>query len=659
MENVKTPQRQIHLDFHTSPDIEGIGSKFSRENFQKALKEGNVDSITVFAKCHHSMCYYPTRVGTMHPHLDFDLTGAMVDAAHEIGVRAPIYITAGWSHKDAQEHPEWLQVKNDGSSCEMNGSFDNLNPDDAKPNCHWQMLCLCDGNEYTKHIYEITKEVCERYGDVDGIFYDICAFGDSCYCDSCKKGMEAEGINIDNDHEVKAYFVSKRQLFMQKCRDIIAEYHPDATVIFNGTINQYKTWCQDYNTHFEMEDLPTAWGGYDKLPMRAKYFAKKGKGLIGMTGKFHLDWGEFGGFKSADALKYEVAMMALYGAGASVGDHMHPDGEMEMQTYKNIGEAYRYQQKIAPFCFGGKSVANLGIYASTDAGANEGVSNILLENQLDYDLVTNGNFADYDTVIICPGVVMPECDLEALKRYLDAGGKLVVMADALVKDGKFQLDMGFEYIGKGEFDCDYLVSVVENEKLPDAPMLCNMPGHRVSADGCEIFAEFITPYFSRTYGHFCGHKNTPHNKNSKAYPAIAKKGNVVYVAHPLGSQYLVYGSLYHKRYMMEAVKLIYGGGILNVDGLGAQGRCTMIKQADESRYCINLAYASPVKRGKAEVIEDIMPVYNIKVSFVTDESIKRIYSGLSGEVYDFEFKDGKYGFVLPKLECHTSIVAEY
>ena len=183
MSNVKFPIRQTHLDFHTSPDIENIGGNFSKENFQAALKEGNLESITVFAKCHHSMCYYPTKVGTMHPYLDFDLTGAMVDAAHEIGVRAPIYITAGWSHKDAREHPEWLHIKKDGTAQEMNGSFENLSPDEAKQYCHWQNLCICDGNEYTKHIYEITKEVCERYSVVDGIFYDICSMGDSCYCE--------------------------------------------------------------------------------------------------------------------------------------------------------------------------------------------------------------------------------------------------------------------------------------------------------------------------------------------------------------------------------------------------------------------------------------------------------------------------------------------
>lgn len=64
---MNAPKRLVHLDFHTSPEIEGIGARFSKENFQAALKKGHVESITVFAKCHHGLCYYPTKVGRMHP----------------------------------------------------------------------------------------------------------------------------------------------------------------------------------------------------------------------------------------------------------------------------------------------------------------------------------------------------------------------------------------------------------------------------------------------------------------------------------------------------------------------------------------------------------------------------------------------------------------
>ena len=127
----------------------------------------------------------------------------------------------------------------------------------------------------------------------------------------------------------------------------------------------------------------------------------------------------------------------------------------------------------------------------------------------------------------------------------------------------------------------------------------------------------------------------------------------------LGKEYLEYGSLYHKRYFMKALNLIYSGSILEVEGLGAQGRCTMIEQKDKNRYCINLTYASPVRRGKAEIIEDIMPIYNIKIAINTDKNVKRIYEGLSGKELEFTAKDGKTEFILPKLQCHCSIVAEY
>ena len=38
--------RQIHLDFHTSPFIEGIGEAFDRREWQERLRDAAVDSIT-------------------------------------------------------------------------------------------------------------------------------------------------------------------------------------------------------------------------------------------------------------------------------------------------------------------------------------------------------------------------------------------------------------------------------------------------------------------------------------------------------------------------------------------------------------------------------------------------------------------------------------
>lgn len=82
--------RQVHLDFHTSPLIPGIGEKFNKKEWQRTLLDAAVDSITLFACCHHGYAYYNTKVGCRHPNLNFDLLRAQVDACREIDVKTPI-----------------------------------------------------------------------------------------------------------------------------------------------------------------------------------------------------------------------------------------------------------------------------------------------------------------------------------------------------------------------------------------------------------------------------------------------------------------------------------------------------------------------------------------------------------------------------------------
>ncbi len=645
-------KRCVHLDFHTSPDIMGIGGNFSKENFQQALKAGDVESITVFAKCHHGYCYYPTKVDTMHPGLDFDLLGAMIDAAHEIGVKIPIYITAGWSHKDALEHPEWC-AKTDGEISVRNYDI-SAGEDDIKPYCSWINLCLNDG-EYCQHVYKLTEEICTRYKDVDGLFYDIMFTVDRCTCDECVKGMKARNMNPESIEDQRKYSQDRHLDFMKKCSDILHKYHPNATIFFNGSADTAYPWRHEYDSHFEMEDLPTAWGGYDKMPLRAKFFSKTGKDFLGMTGKFHLDWGEFGGFKTKEALKYEVASMALYGAGVSVGDHMHPDGEMEMATYQNIGYAFRYLAKISPYAYNGVSTAKVGIYSSVNYDENAGLSNILLENQIDYDIIFNNNLEPFDMVIVPSDCKFDETAEKNILEYVQKGGKLLFMGNSLIKDNKFVVDCGAEYVGPREFDKDYIY-VKEDIGISNAPILCYLPSEKVKATDGSVYAETLEPYFSRTYKHFCGHKNTPHNKKQKRSAGIVKKGNVVYVAHPLCSNYFTHGAVNHKKILKYAIDLLAPKLPFEIN-VGAQGRATMIRQ--ENRYCLNMTYASPVRRGCSEIIEDIVPIYNIPIKVNVKENIKRVYSPIEEKEYTFVQTEDGIEFTVNKIYCHNSIVIEF
>ena len=104
------PTRQVHLDFHTSEHIPGIGSEFDKKQFQEALQIGRVNLINIFAKCHHSWSYYPTKVGMPHPNLTCELLVQQIEACHEIGVLAPIYYTVGWSSHEEWPYPAWRQA---------------------------------------------------------------------------------------------------------------------------------------------------------------------------------------------------------------------------------------------------------------------------------------------------------------------------------------------------------------------------------------------------------------------------------------------------------------------------------------------------------------------------------------------------------------------
>ena len=139
------PSRQVHLDFHTSEHIPEVGAGFSKTQFQDALKLGRVNSINIFAKCHHGWSYYPTKVGQRAP----DAASATCWAsrsrpATRSACARPIYYTVGWSATDAELHPEWVVRGTDGSPAARN--FDPAaKPDDPKPPVSWKFLCPSGG----------------------------------------------------------------------------------------------------------------------------------------------------------------------------------------------------------------------------------------------------------------------------------------------------------------------------------------------------------------------------------------------------------------------------------------------------------------------------------------------------------------------------------
>lgn len=650
----------MHLDFHTSEHIGGIGEKFDKQQFQAALKRGHVDSITLFSKCHHGWAYHPSTANEAHPNLGFDLLGAQIEAAHEIGVKTPVYLSAGLDEKLARQHPNWLLRKRDESLI-WTSSFDKAG---------YHRFCM--NSPYLNILLSQIAEVCERY-DADGIFLDIVRVF-PCYCQNCVSTLIREGKDPYDDGNIVELAERVWANYVRRVRETIDSVRPGLAVFHNGGYVRFGRRDLIFaNTHMELESLPTGGWGYDHFPLCAAYVRTLGVDYLGMTGKFHKTWGEFGGFKHPNALKYECALSAAFGAGCSVGDQLTPNAKMDMATYDLIGSGYSeielrepWLQNVSPIAdIGLLSVDTVNLQTEVELGSlvnkhDVGAVRILLEGKYLFNVIdTEEDFSKYK-VLILPDAIEANMQLrEKLREYAEGGGKILASGISGMnhENNEFFLDFGAKPIGEQTF-CpvyfrpNFAVGGMSNTAFVAYTRSCRVKGEKVHG----IFEE---PYFNRDVAHFCSHMHTP---NSERYggDAICEGNNGIYIAWNIFEDYAENGSFFLKHtvcYVLDA--LLRGKKTLETD-LPAQGIATLQQQAAANRLVAHLLYAAPVKRGiNTEVIEDIVPIYSIDVKMRTEENIKSIRLVPQNEQLPFSENGDEISFVVPELRCWQIVVAEY
>ena len=650
--------RQVHLDFHTSEHIEDIGKKFDKKQFQTALKKGHINSITLFSKCHHGWAYHPSKANEIHPHLDFDLLGAQIQAAHEIGVKTPIYLSAGLDEKMAHRHPEWL-VRNLDESTTWAKDF-------TEPGYHK----MCMSSPYLDYLVKQIEEVCKNY-DADGIFLDIAGV-QPCYCQNCIAEREELGLNPYDENDVLKHAETVYKRYAEKTRAAVDKYKPNLSLFHNGGhIRQGRRDLVNYNTHLELESLPTGGWGYDHFPFSARYCQGLGVDYLGMTGKFHGSWGEFGGFKHPNALRFEVALAAANGAKCSVGDQLSPSGEMDMVTYDLIGSAYSELEGKEEWLDNVESVADIAIISpeayvgdlSTgqmtkvdDSGS--GVCRIMLEGKYLFDVIDFESDLSKYKVIILPDVIRADIDFaKRLREFCDCGGKVLATGKSALYENsnEFCLNLGAEWIKENPYKPDYFRPLEKIKDMGDTGYIMYGNGEKIRCIGNELGIR-ENPYFNRTRVHFCSHQHTP---NSCEYggAGMTEGKDGIYIAWNIFADYAQSGELHLKQMVIFALDRLLDSAKTLKTNLPAQGIVTLMKQSD--RLICHLLYASPVKRGNGiEVIEDIVPIYNVELAVKTDRKINKVYLAPQKEDIDFTYDNGYISVKLAKIECHQMVVFE-
>lgn len=653
--------RQLHLDFHTSEDIPGIGEEFDRKGFIAALKEGHIDSVTLFSKCHHGWSYHPTTKCEIHPNLKFDLLSAQIDAARAAGAAVQIYISAGLDEKMARRHPEWLiRAKNEQTTWAR--SF-------AEPGYHR----MCFNSPYLPYLIGQIEEVMEKF-TFDGLFLDIAGVV-PCWCQNCVRTMRGRGLDPYDDKNASALAQEVYINYTRAVRSAVDKYKKDFPVFHNGGhVIRGRRDIAGTNSHCELESLPTGDYGYEHFPLSAAYVRTLGVDYLGMTGKFHTAWGENGGFKHPNALRYEVALNCVYGAASSVGDQLHPSGKADDATYKLIGAAYSELEEKEQYIKETRPIADIALlsaeaidsyYQKTafsgdmDIMANaqdEGALRILHEGKYLFNVIdTYADFNLYKLIVLPDTIELDAALYKKLSDYVSGGGKVLATGKSALFEGKLPEFFGVEFLGENPYRPDYIHPLFPLKSLGESDFVMYEQGYAVKKTHGECTAHRVNPYFNRTALHFSSHKHAPANPKS-AEDGIIKTDKTVFIPWEIFKDYRKNGSIVSKEIVHYALDALLGSEKTLETDLPAGGIVSLSEKRD-GRKILQLLYAQPVLRGvNTEIIEDIVPLYNVKVRLKADKRPEYVYSHTQKGNTDFTYENGALQFTVPKLLNHEILV---
>ncbi len=615
--------RQVHLDFHTSELIPDIAADFDAQEFAKCVKEADISSMTVFARCHHGMLYYDSKLfpERVHPGLiNRNLLVEQVRALHAEGIAAPVYITVQWDYYTATRRTDWLIQKKDGAH--EGGPF-------TQPG-FYQSLCVNTG--YFDFLKAHTCEVMDLLGpELDGLFFDIVSIR-PCWCSDCRKEMEALGVDMEDDTQVRGFAKDVLDRFKREMSRLVRERNPDCTIFYNaGHVGPCTRDSVPSYTHFELESLPSGGWGYLHFPASARYARKLGLDMMGMTGKFHTSWGDFHSLKNLAALEFEAFRMLSFGLACSIGDQLEPGGRLNPATYRLIGQVYRRFKACEDWARPSVPLSEVGVLTCEDPLFEHqmpesilGAVQMLEELGVQFDILDDTMALDgYRLILLPDDFSVTQAFGEKLEAYVRGGGRVIAAYHGgLDARGRYPDCFGAEYAGEAEAYPDFLIATggLAAGLEPENEYVVYKRGASIRTAGGECVLRARAPYFAREGRCFCSHRYTPSAKG-ESYPAAVKHGNVLVFAHPLFTQYRDCAPRWVKTIVGNAIDLLLPERLVRHDGPSTL-TVSLLAQPSQNRVCAHILSYVPVRKSATiDIIEERTPVYNLTLTLGLPQGI--------------------------------------
>ena len=582
------PNRAIHLDFHSLPHIEGFLAQWDAEAFADRLVRSHVEYVNAFAKCNQGFCYYDTAIGTKYPGLQCDMMGDLLKACHKRGIGVSVYFNTGLDHEACRTHREWCKVNENGQIMEG---------DRAKFHS-FRMPCLHSG--YGDYQYALIDEFLTKYPEVDGVFLDMLSIK-PCYGNECLEAIRDAGGDPLDDAQVAQHAYDTMMRFCERVKRRVGDR--------NLICNSQPYWrMKDFNTHVEVECLPSGHWGYDFFAPNAAYARTIKDHVIYMTGRFQSDWGDFGGIKPLESMENDLWDALSNGFAYSIGDHLAPTGRLADAVYDRIERVYAQCMAMEPWTRGARYVADIGVVVPLTAtffraGEREytGIARMLGELHVGFDFVNETmDLSGYRLLILPDKMRVGEVLQKKLAAYLAEGGRVLSAGlGGLCEDAPEFALPAWRYKVLGVQDSSVSFYHTEGDDFTYATY--NGNGIKMLAPEADaVYARAVPAHFDRIWNGFHGHYYTPPTTREEGVTA-ARYGQVAHIAFGIFEAYYEAAYPAHRELVARCIAELLPDPCVRCKRIPTTARVTLTRNEKHTLLHVKATY--PEARGMANVIE--------------------------------------------------------
>jgi hypothetical protein len=459
---------------------------------------------------------------------------------------------------------------------------------------------------------------------------------------------------------------------MKRFAKMVKDVSRDATVFFNGRAHSNLREEIAIQTQDEIEALPTGGWGYMYFPKHVRYARTIGMPYLGMTARFHKSWADFGGLKPYAALEYETAQMLAHGAKCSIGDQLHPRGTLDKAAYQLIGRIYERVEQREPWLQDAKLMTDIAVLQSPEqpvgqgarinvAGAEVGAVRMLTHLKQQFDLIDRpADFGKYKLLILPDIVQLDEALTKKLRAYLKSGGSILASGTSgLSADAKEVLlpELPIKPAGMLPYSTTYIRFGKEIAAgVPPTDHVMYETGVAITpASGATSLARVVEPYFDRSWRHFSSHAQTPASRLTR-FSAAVQKGRVAYIAYPIFTAFATHANYPYRLLVRNTLDRLLPQPILRVDAPAIAE--TSVMRQDKRTIVHVLYYPADRRTEKLDLVEDVVPLFDVPLSLKLDRAPKRVYSAPDATPIEFEYLAGRVNLRVREVRGHAMVVFE-